>query len=320
MARPPSNLNGRTLEEWGTNWNRAAAMVPAYGMYPQHHQYPHPYMTQAASTTTSVNALELVSKVVAPATIAAAAKRPRSEVEEATIGANSKDHHILWMRLYDKPMPDFLKNKCKPLYCELCSVNLNSIIQAKMHYEGKGHEKKVRFALQTWAKENGTVPPKKIPPSTSSTAVTAQSNIDPTGAADIYGPSPAQRPRYGQLYEYHQYNSHARDLYCGPCDTSFTSHAHAQQHFSGRNHKRVMSGLAPLKAGYFNTRTGKWQRQPPQDGDETGTQQQQPGQSNTQDSVFNQHPVPPPPPPPPLPSLPPLPGPEAEETVQPPSG
>ena len=53
-----------------------------------------------------------------------------------------------------------------------------------------------------------------------------------------------------------------QSLYCAPCDTSFTSQAHAHQHFSGRNHQRVISGLAPLKTGYFNTRTGKWQRQP----------------------------------------------------------
>ena len=38
MARPP-NLSGA----WGTtDWNRAAAMMPAYGMYPPQ-QY-HPYM------------------------------------------------------------------------------------------------------------------------------------------------------------------------------------------------------------------------------------------------------------------------------------
>ena len=92
-----------------------------------------------------------------------------------------------------------------------------------------------------------------------------------------------------------------RDLYCEPCDTSFTSHAHAQQHLSGRNHKRVVSGLAPLKAGYFNTRTGKWQRQPPQDGDETNSKK-----VLEADQVFNHHPVPPglPPPPPPPPPLP----------------
>jgi len=288
MARPP-NLN-----TWGTGWNHAA-LVPAYGaMYAQQaQQYRHPYITVTQPTTAPSMSAALSAAVVAPL------KRARTEVEEATSGANSKDHHVLWMRAYDKPMPEFLKNKCKPLYCELCSVNLNSIIQAKMHYEGKGHEKKIRFALQTWAKENDTVPPKKASTST-------QQTVDAVvTVSDLYGPSPAQRPRFD-----YPYTSHARDLYCEPCDTSFTSHAHAQQHLSGRNHKRVVSGLAPLKAGYFNTRTGKWQRQPPQDGDEAGS-----NKVVEADQVFNHHPVPPglPPPPPPPP---PLPGPEADEAVQ----
>ena len=63
--------------------------------------------------------------------------------------------------MYDKPIPDDVLSKCKPLYCELCSVNLNSVIQAKMHYEGKSHDKKVKFALQNWAKQNDSVPPTK---------------------------------------------------------------------------------------------------------------------------------------------------------------
>ncbi|MPC27368.1 Zinc finger protein 385B [Portunus trituberculatus] len=31
----------------------------------------------------------------------------------------------------------------------------------------------------------------------------------------------------------------------------------------GRNHQRVLHGLKPLKAGYYNKETGKWQRMPP---------------------------------------------------------
>ena len=38
---------------------------------------------------------------------------------------------------------------------------------------------------------------------------------------------------------------------------------HAEQHYMGRNHKRKASGMDPLKPGYFNRKTGKWQRQPP---------------------------------------------------------
>lgn len=58
------------------------------------------------------------------------------------------------------------------------------------------------------------------------------------------------------------YYSQAEDLYCTVCDLSFTSQLHAQQHFQGRNHTRKAAGLAPLKTGYFNTKTGKWQRHP----------------------------------------------------------
>ena len=193
MARPP-NLNA-----WGTGWNHAA-LVPAYGaMYAQQaQQYRHPYMTVTQPTTTAPPSMSaaLSAAIVAPL------KRKLTEVEEATSGANKNDHHILWMRAYDKPMPEFLKNKCKPLYCELCSVNLNSIIQAKMHYEGKGHEKKVRFALQTWAKENDTVPPKKGSSSTKQT-------VEPVIIENIYGPSPTQRPRY----DFPSYTSHARHAF-----------------------------------------------------------------------------------------------------------
>ncbi|XP_045104174.1 extensin-like isoform X2 [Portunus trituberculatus] len=52
-------------------------------------------------------------------------------------------------------------------------------------------------------------------------------------------------------------------LYCKCCDLSFTSEQHAQQHYMGRNHQRVLHGLKPLKAGYYNKETGKWQRMPP---------------------------------------------------------
>ena len=152
--------------------------------------------------------------------------------------------------MYDKPIPDEVLSKCKPLYCELCSVNLNSVIQAKMHYEGKSHDKKVKFALQNWAKQNDSVPPTKKSKSSSSSQEENSNNA-------AFGSSPSARVADYGTYDF--------GLYCAPCDTSFTSNAHAQQHFSGRNHARVVSGRAPLKTGYFNTRTGKWQRQPLQE-------------------------------------------------------
>jgi hypothetical protein len=50
------------------------------------------------------------------------------------------------------------------------------------------------------------------------------------------------------------------DLYCSVCDLALTSQQHAQQHYMGRNHQRALEGHAPLKAGYFNKETGRWQR------------------------------------------------------------
>ena len=230
MATRPSPSSSNTWGEW----------MPSYGMYPQYH-----YMVVPETTVQS-----------APPLPSENLKRPHPE-------AGNKDHHILWMQNYDKPIPDSVKNKCKPLYCEVCSVNLNSVIQAKMHYEGKLHEKKVRFLLTNWAKDNNTVPPRK-------------------------NNETIQQPEAKRFVYEH------KDLYCGPCDTSFTSNAHAQQHFSGRNHKRVMSGLSPLKAGYFNSRTGKWQRQP------LPVQEE----ASPTPPAENSYPLPPPPPPPPPPAPP----------------
>ena len=239
MARHPF------VSHWPADWASSNSSMISYGMYPGQHQY-QAIPNVPASTEPTIGGV----------------KRTHDGIEvNSTIVAGSKDHHVLWTRAYDKPIPDPVKSKCKPLYCELCSVNLNSVIQAKMHYEGKSHEKKVRFALQSWAKDNNTVPPKKAP---------KPMTTDP-GAMS-------------------RFECQTQDLYCGPCDTPFTSHAHAQQHFSGRNHQRIVNGLAPLKAGYFNTRTGKWQRQPPDD-----TNGKQDSSTPTPPSL----PPPPPPPPPP---------------------
>ena len=49
-------------------------------------------------------------------------------------------------------------------------------------------------------------------------------------------------------------------LYCKCCNLSFTSEQHAKQHYLGRNHQRVLHGLKPLKDGYYNQKTEKWQR------------------------------------------------------------
>lgn len=56
---------------------------------------------------------------------------------------------------FDADLPADLKKLLQPLYCELCKVQLNSPITAKIHYESKVHEKKVRNWLDEWSKQTG---------------------------------------------------------------------------------------------------------------------------------------------------------------------
>nr|XP_027226993.1 zinc finger matrin-type protein 3-like isoform X2 [Penaeus vannamei] len=131
----------------------------------------------------------------------------------------------------DPDLPEELVSKFHNNSCELCDVRLNSRVQAKNHYEGKQHKKKVKNYIDMLAKEGQ--PPAKVP------------------KLDLSTPKKKSEPL------------DVSQLYCKCCDLSFTSEQHAQQHYMGRNHQRVLHGLKPLKAGYYNKETGKWQRMPP---------------------------------------------------------
>ncbi|KAF2350763.1 Zinc finger C2H2-type [Trinorchestia longiramus] len=109
-------------------------------------------------------------------------------------------------------------------YCDICKVKLNSYLQSKSHFEGKPHSKKLK-AMETKKKS---------------------SNSDD-------GPPNKKQAREEPVTE----------LYCKPCNLTFTSEAHAKDHYLGRNHARVLHGLKPFEPGYFNTTTNKWQRIPP---------------------------------------------------------
>ena len=44
----------------------------------------------------------------------------------------------------------------KPLYCKICRVTLNAPAQAKQHYEGKNHTRKIKVMTDGKSAENGT--------------------------------------------------------------------------------------------------------------------------------------------------------------------
>jgi len=138
-------------------------------------------------------------------------------------------YHLDWTTGWDCPMPPELVSKCKPLHCELCNCHATSPLQAKLHYEGKTHDKHVRNFFASWAGNTHNNIPQKQP------------GFDKKAKLSILDPG---------------------SLHCTSCDLQFTSSTQLEQHQAGRNHARLASGLAGLKPGYFNQETKKWQRNP----------------------------------------------------------
>jgi len=134
----------------------------------------------------------------------------------------------------DPNLPEELAALFKRKSCDLCDVKLNGAVQSTTHYSGKPHLKKIKTWLTDHAEKTGE-PPIKL--------------------AKIEPPAPSKRKKLEEL--------DLTILYCAPCDLNLTSAQHAEQHYNGRNHMRRASGLSPLKTGYYNRETGKWQRTPP---------------------------------------------------------
>uniref|UniRef100_A0A3P8T7N0 Zinc finger matrin-type protein 3 n=1 Tax=Amphiprion percula TaxID=161767 RepID=A0A3P8T7N0_AMPPE len=101
-----------------------------------------------------------------------------------------------------------LEELCKPLYCKLCNVTLNSAQQAQAHYQGKNHSKKLR----NFYAGSQQPPAIRIP--------------DVLEAAGQTG-----APRVILATE---------NDYCKLCDASFSSPAVAQAHYQGKNHAKKL--------------------------------------------------------------------------------
>lgn len=153
----------------------------------------------------------------------------RKSLATQLLSSSSGAYHVSWSELYDGVMPSEVMDQCKPLHCELCKSTMTSPLNAKLHYEGKTHDKHIRTFVNKWAEKNGK-PPTCI-----------QRKVPLTKKAKVEDSS---------------------DWYCSPCSMSFTSQLHMDQHMAGRSHNRVASGLGPLKQGYFDRETKKWLRNP----------------------------------------------------------
>ncbi|ELV13458.1 Zinc finger matrin-type protein 3 [Tupaia chinensis] len=121
-----------------------------------------------------------------------------------------------------------LEGLCKPLYCRLCSVTLNSAQQARAHYQGKNHGKKLR----NYYAANSCPPPARV------------SSVEPA-AAPVPGP-----PQAGSCKPGGRVILATENDYCKLCDASFSSPAVAQAHYQGKNHAKRLR-LAEAQSNSF---------------------------------------------------------------------
>ncbi|XP_063057897.1 zinc finger matrin-type protein 3 [Engraulis encrasicolus] len=147
-----------------------------------------------------------------------------------------------------------LEELCKPLYCKLCNVTLNSAQQAQAHYQGKNHSKKLR----NFYAGSQQPPPIRIPEIAE--PVSQQPNATPTESATCKQPVPFKGTSRVILA--------TENDYCKLCDASFSSPAVAQAHYQGKNHaKRLRLAEAQQNASYSDS-CEAGQRRPRKDGSE----------------------------------------------------
>uniref|UniRef100_A0A673CRL9 Zinc finger matrin-type protein 3 n=1 Tax=Sphaeramia orbicularis TaxID=375764 RepID=A0A673CRL9_9TELE len=108
-----------------------------------------------------------------------------------------------------------LEELCKPLYCKLCNVTLNSAQQAQAHYQGKNHSKKLR----NFYAGSQQPPAIRIPEALEANGQTALNS----GSSDTTRVILA-----------------TENDYCKLCDASFSSPAVAQAHYQGKNHAKKL--------------------------------------------------------------------------------
>ncbi|XP_028145637.1 zinc finger protein 346 [Diabrotica virgifera virgifera] len=127
----------------------------------------------------------------------------------------------------DPTLPKELKKQFQPLYCKLCTAHLSSNVMAKLHYRSKNHEKKVRKFLLDYAESTNTPLHKR---------------------ATVTSPTKAEKEADPKWY------------HCVECDLPLTGRMHAESHYMGKNHQKVVMGYKlPTGSGHYNNE-GKWVR------------------------------------------------------------
>ncbi|XP_028299555.1 zinc finger matrin-type protein 3 isoform X2 [Gouania willdenowi] len=133
-----------------------------------------------------------------------------------------------------------LEELCKPLYCKLCNVTLNSAQQAQAHYQGKNHSKKLRN-FYAGSQQPPAIRIPEVLEAAGQSALSSGSSDGDTGRQALFKGA----PRVILATE---------NDYCKLCDASFSSPAVATAHYQGKNHaKKTRLAEAQQNANNNNT-------------------------------------------------------------------
>ncbi|XP_045358867.1 zinc finger matrin-type protein 3 isoform X1 [Leopardus geoffroyi] len=167
-----------------------------------------------------------------------------------------------------------LEELCKPLYCKLCNVTLNSAQQAQAHYQGKNHGKKLRNYYAA-----NSCPPAARMSSVVEPVATPAVPVPPQVRCVCQGGSCPVHKWSWMKFVIHEpikmgsFKPGGRVIlatendYCKLCDASFSSPAVAQAHYQGKNHAKRLR-LAEAQSNSFSESSEAGQRRTRKEGNE----------------------------------------------------
>lgn len=124
-----------------------------------------------------------------------------------------------------------------PLYCIVCRVRLNAQLQAKQHYNGRSHARRVRLLYGAPAFTAGTASDPAFSSSTSrdaevSSTTSTGSEVTSSSSSSVCGDVTSPRFPAGNREPV------SCDVYCSACAVSFNSTTQARQHYLGKTHAK----------------------------------------------------------------------------------
>lgn len=128
-----------------------------------------------------------------------------------------------------------------PLYCIVCRVRLNAQLQAKQHYNGRSHARRVRLLYGAPAITAGTASDPAFS-SNSSTSRDAEVSSTTSTGSEVTSSSSSSSSVCGDVTS-PRFPAGSRepvscDVYCSACAVSFNSTTQARQHYLGKTHAK----------------------------------------------------------------------------------